>query len=210
MGTWTLGRTLNTPVRCRVLLPRALDLTSDAEFNFTHHINELSFGPFFPKLHNPLDSTQAITSDNFYKFQYYLSVVPTVYTDRLHKLETTSPPGPGNRRFNPYAWPPHTIYTNQYAVTEQSVSVNHQAVPGIFVKYDIEPIMLVVSEEWGGALGLIVRCVNVIAGVLVAGGWLFALFEWALDSGVLGKRRRGDSLGATEGLLHGREKTGLA
>ncbi|CAD0016526.1 unnamed protein product [Aureobasidium pullulans] len=46
-------------------------------FNFSHQINELSFGPFYPGLDNPLDNTRTTTDQHFEKFQYYLSVVPT-------------------------------------------------------------------------------------------------------------------------------------
>lgn len=173
-----------------------------SSFNFSHHVNELSFGPFFPTLHNPLDSTELSTETGFYKYQYYLSVVPTIYTDVPHRIDTSSPPSRNDKNFNPYAFAPHTVFTNQYAVTEQSHSVSEMAVPGIFVKYDIEPIMLMVSEEWGGVLGLFVKIVNVVAGVLVAGGWIVALLEYAGD-GVFG-RKRGNSLASKEGLLHGR------
>lgn len=82
------------------------------------------------------------------------------------------------------------------------------------MKYDIEPVLHTVAETWGGFLGLFVRCVNVVAGVLVAGGWLVALGEWVGEVGR--RRRRGDSVG---GLIHGngngqgwgreREKMGL-
>ncbi|KAF2087432.1 DUF1692-domain-containing protein [Saccharata proteae CBS 121410] len=150
-------------------------------FNFSHQINELSFGPFYPSLVNPLDNTVALTpteNDHFHKFQYYLSVVPTIYTDY--------------RR---------TIHTNQYAATEQSHPVPENAVPGVFVKFDIEPIMLTISEESVGFLGLCVRLVNVVSGVLVAGGWCFQIFEWGLET--WGKRRRRDTMG----VLHGRTKS---
>lgn len=149
------------------------------EFNFSHQINELSFGPYYPSLHNPLDNTRAFIptkDDHFYKFQYYISVVPTVYTD------TRS-----------------TIFTNQYAVTEQSHAVPEMAVPGIFVKFDIEPIMLTISEENGGLIALIVRLVNVVSGVMVAGGWCFRVGEAVVSA--WGRRsRRSDGLG----VLHGR------
>ena len=57
-----------------------------AAFNFSHHVNELSFGPFYPSLTNPLDNTVATTETNFYKYQYYLSVVPTIYTTDIRAL----------------------------------------------------------------------------------------------------------------------------
>lgn len=175
-------------------------------FNFTHHINELSFGPFYPSLHNPLDDTVASTEAHFHKFQYYLSVVPTIYTDAFADLTELEAPNPKHPSYNPYAFAPHTVFTNQYAVTEQSHAVGEQGVPGVFVKYDIEPILLTVSEEWGGIIGLAIRCVNVIAGVLVAGGWLVKMSEWALD--MWGKRRRRN--GPDSGLLAVPEKQGLA
>ena len=69
-------------------------------------------------------------------------------------------------------------------------------VPGIFVKFDIEPITLTIAEEWGGFFPLLVRLVNVISGVMVAGGWAWQLFDWGLEVwGRKGGRSRGQSLG---------------
>lgn len=180
-----------------------------AAFNFSHHVRELSFGPFYPLLANPLDGTTDLTPDHFHKFQYHLSIVPTIYTDAPHRLTSSSPPGvkPGNGalpEFNPWAFSPHTVYTNQYAATSSSRKVAETAVPGIFVKYDIEPILLTVAEEWGGVLGMLVRCVNVVAGVLVAGGWLVSLVDWVGEG--IGRRRR--AAGGADGLLHGGARDG--
>lgn len=77
-------------------------------------------------------------------------------------------------------------------------------VPGIFVKFDIEPILLTIAEEWGGFLGLLVRLVNVVSGVLVAGGWMFQISEWGKEVYGRRSRRRADSYG---GVLHGRTKS---
>ncbi|KAI9669926.1 MAG: hypothetical protein M1831_006962 [Alyxoria varia] len=213
------------------------------KFNFTHHINELSFGPYYPSLQNPLDLTQASTEHHFHKFQYHVSIVPTIYTDRpsardallssamishnakqntqtaqkkKQKLRSQkkkksssgsgvadgilSPPSPSDPTFRgPLSFGPHTIHTNQYAVNENSRPVPEHTVPGIFVKYDIEPILLVVSEEWEGLLALVVKCVNVVAGVLVAGGWVVRLVDWAGE--VRGRRRGGGGVVGGEGLL---------
>lgn len=71
-------------------------------------------------------------------------------------------------------------------------------VPGVFFKFDIEPIMLTIAEEWGGLLGLIVKLVNVVSGVMVTGGWLVQLIDWAQE--VRGRRRDRQ---ASMGMLHG-------
>ena len=192
------------------LLPRT------TAFNFSHVINELSFGPFYPSLVNPLDRTVNIAAAHFHKFQYFMSVVPTVYSvnppssssssSSLAALLSLSPAdssassatsptdaevararaaaGTGGGR---------TIFTNQYAVTEQSHEVSERSVPGLFFKYDIEPIMLAVEERRDGVVTFLVKVVNVLSGVLVAGHWTFALAGWARD--VLGRRRRARSEG---------------
>ncbi len=96
-----------------------------------------------------------------------------------------------------------TVFTNQYAVTEQSHIVGERAIPGIFFKYDIEPMLLTVEESRDGFLRFVVKVVNVFSGVLVAGHWGFTLTEWA--SGVLGRRRRRQSDGVLTGRGHERE-----
>jgi hypothetical protein len=147
------------------------------QFNFSHIISELSFGSFYPSLVNPLDRTVNSATAHFHKFQYYLSIVPTVYT-------VGENPKAGGR----------TIFTNQYAVTEQSKEIDEFNIPGIFVKYDIEPILLSVQEHRDGFLVFLVKIINVLSGVLVAGHWGFTLSDWVRE--VMGRRRRtGTGLG---------------
>ncbi|EQK99340.1 hypothetical protein G6O67_006540 [Ophiocordyceps sinensis] len=150
-----------------------LEHLDHSKFNFSHIISELSYGPFYPSLVNPLDRTVNGAKAHFHKFQYYLSVVPTVYS-----VGSSS------------------IFTNQYAVTEQSKEINEMAVPGIFFKYDIEPILLSVHEHRDGILVFLVKLINVLSGVLVAGHWGFTLSEWVRE--VRGKRRR---VSGGEGML---------
>ena len=193
-------------------------------FNFSHHINELSFGPHYPNLLNPLDKTTAATEANFHKYQYFLSVVPTIFTKRrvATKSGTLDPaaiPQPATLDLqpdshkdkdgrvqhiaNPQAGQDSkSIFTNQYAATSQSREVNPNTIPGIFFKYDIEPILLIVSEQRSSFLGLVVRLVNVISGVVVGGGWMFQLTEWASE--VYGRRRRGSAIPVGNGVLDGK------
>ncbi|KAL2204226.1 DUF1692-domain-containing protein [Sarocladium strictum] len=147
-------------------------------FNFSHIISELSYGPFYPSLVNPLDRTVNAAKVNFHMFQYYLSVVPTLYKHGSRYLPT-----------------------NQYAVTEQSMEISERQIPGIFFKYDIEPILLTVEERRDGILKFLVKVINVVSGVLVAGHWGFTLSDWLRE--VIGKKRRSNGgtgmLGSKEG-----------
>jgi hypothetical protein len=168
---------------------------NEKAFNFSHIISELSFGPFYPSLLNPLDRTLDTTPYHFFKFQYYLSVVPTIYTRSLTSSSSSSFP-PSSSTAN--RGDKNTIVTNQYAVTSQSYMIGESMVPGIFFKFDIEPILLTVSEEKGGLLALCVRLVNVVSGVLVGGGWCYQLSGWVGE--VWGRRKQR----AGQGVLHGR------
>ncbi|OTA70208.1 DUF1692-domain-containing protein [Hypoxylon sp. EC38] len=147
-------------------------------FNFSHVISELSFGPYYPSLVNPLDRTINIAEAHFYKFQYFMSVVPTIYS--VHRGSGSAPAE-------------RTIFTNQYAVTEQSKEISERFVPGLFFKYDIEPIMLHIEERRDGFLTFAVKVINILSGVVVACHWGFTLSEWLRE--VIGRRRRKQSEG---------------
>lgn len=169
-------------------------------FNFTHMITELSFGPHYPSLLNPLDKTIASTEKHYYKYQYFLNIVPTIYSKGNGAVEKYTK--------NPaiaYTKTRNTINTNQYSATSHSYDLpeNPFYTPGIFFKYNIEPILLFVTEERGSFLALLVRLVNVVSGVMVTGGWLFQLSGWASE--VLRRRRRGFSQGVLNGRTHSTE-----
>lgn len=82
--------------------------------------------------------------------------------------------------------------------------MNERSVPGIFFKFDIEPILLTIREERGGFLALFVRVVNVVSGVLVGGGWCYQLMGWGRE--ILGRGRRSD---VGMGMLHGGVNGGI-
>nr|CAB3487248.1 unnamed protein product [Digitaria exilis] len=50
-------------------------------FNVSHKINKLSFGEYFPGVVNPLDGAQWVQHSSYGMYQYFIKVVPTVYTD---------------------------------------------------------------------------------------------------------------------------------
>lgn len=128
------------------------------QYNFTHRIDELSFGAYYPKLLNPLDGVIATTEEPQTVFQYFLSIVPTTY-----KSSSTG----------------RTVHTNQYAVTEHvgrpGGALNYPA--GLFFKYDIEPVSITISDRRMPFSQFLVRTVNIIGGIVVCTSWLFKLFE---------------------------------
>lgn len=158
-------------------------------FNFSHLVSHLSFGPHYPALHSPLDNHVESTPTHFHRYQYFLSLVPTIYIG-------TGAAGSISR----------TVRTNQYAVTRASDDVGERYNPGIFFKFDIEPILLV--EKQGRSLGPLetaVRVVNVISGVLVGGGWAYGIAGVLRDA--IGKRgwAKGQGRGGSgqDGLMGG-------
>ena len=77
-----------------------------------------------------------------------------------------------------------------------------RAVPGIFFKFDIEPILLTVRAERDGFLRALVRIVNVVSGVLVGGGWCYQLLGWGRE--IMGGKKRDFG----NGVLTGRAEKG--
>lgn len=139
--------------------------------------------------------------------------MPTIYTEdpafirNPDHIPSDDPSSPLSHSFDPSKLLPRkrkTIWTNQYAVTEQNMLVGENQVPGIFVKYDIEPILLLVSEEMGSGLALLIRLINVLAGIFVASGWCFQMTEWAQENwGLRAKMQRTRS---SMGMLHGQDE----
>lgn len=78
------------------------------------------------------------------------------------------------------------------------MQIGERAVPGIFFKYDIEPMLLTVEESRDSFLKFCVKIVNILSGVLVAGHWGFTLSEWLVE--VFGKRARRKSEGVLTGM----------
>ncbi|KAI8918195.1 endoplasmic reticulum vesicle transporter-domain-containing protein [Powellomyces hirtus] len=132
--------------------------------NFTHRIDKLSFGQYYPGLHNPLDRTLETARSPMDMFQYFVAIVPTIYLD-------------ANRAFGK-----KVILTSQYAVTDYQRSLdpmhNQGGVPGVFIKYDIEPIMVRITESRMGILGFLTRFCGILGGIFVTVGIILDVFRW--------------------------------
>ncbi|GMG47949.1 unnamed protein product [Aspergillus oryzae var. brunneus] len=134
------------------------------------------------------------TESHYYKYQYFLSVVPTIYSKghqaALDSTLYTSKPSHSK----------NVIFTNQYAATSQGAELpeNPYYIPGIFFKYNIEPILLMISEERSSFLSLLIRLVNTVSGVMVTGGWLYQIAGWGGELLRRGRKKR------SEGVLDGK------
>ena len=131
--------------------------------NFTHRIDRLSFGPLYPGLKNPLDHTLEVANEPFGNFQYFLAVVPTIYVNRVTMFFES------------------VLLTNQYSVTEhyKSMDPDHpESFPGIFIKYEIEPISVRITAKHLGFIQFLTRFCGIIGGVFVSAGYIMRFFKW--------------------------------
>ncbi|KAI8596848.1 endoplasmic reticulum vesicle transporter-domain-containing protein, partial [Dissophora ornata] len=125
--------------------------------NMTHKIDELSFGELYPTIVNPLDDSFEISESAFEAFQYFLIVVPTIYVDRSKS----------------------SLLTNQYSVSEYRRTFgDDQGVPGLFFKYEFEPMTLMISEESSMSFGhLLVRLAGLVGGYYVTAGMAYKVLS---------------------------------
>ncbi|CAO3668489.1 unnamed protein product [Umbelopsis ramanniana] len=139
--------------------------TDHQVLNFTHRINEFSFGKLYPNLINPLDDSIETTDSHFHSFQYFMSVVPTTYIDNSHNV----------------------LETYQYAVTDSSKSYTEMEalynVPGIFFKYDFEPISVRITEKRQSFSHFLVRLSGIIGGAVVCVGFAYRVARFILTGG---------------------------
>ncbi|RLV91796.1 ER-derived vesicles protein ERV41 [Spathaspora sp. JA1] len=145
--------------------------TPQDAINFTHVIQEFSFGEFYPFINNPLDATGKVTEQKFFKYMYSTKVVPTSY----QKLNLV-------------------VDTNQYSVTENHHELpwNDQmklpiGVPGIYIKYDFEPIKMVIAERRLPFIQFVAKLATIAGGILITAGYLFRLYEKLLGL-IFGKK----------------------
>lgn len=130
--------------------------------DFTHVINEFSFGDFFPYVDNPLDSTaKYVPDEKLTSYQYHLSVVPTIY-NKMGVL----------------------INTNQYSLSEYHykniTNANDKNSPGIFIKYNFESLTIIVNDRRLGFTQFLIRLIAILCFVVYMVSWLFRVIDKTL------------------------------
>eukprot|EP00300_Choanocystis_sp_HF-7_P024754 c26293_g1_i1.p2 GENE.c26293_g1_i1~~c26293_g1_i1.p2 ORF type:complete len:424 (+),score=107.89 c26293_g1_i1:47-1318(+) len=127
------------------------DLT---KFNVSHQINQLSFGPDFPRMVNPLSGTKNIlpTATGSGLYRYYLKVVPTTY----------------------YTYEGEVVHTNQYSVTQHFKPTNFNSgsfsIPGVFFVYELSPIAMTLRETSMSVFGFLTKVCSIVGGVVAVAG----------------------------------------
>lgn len=129
---------------------------SSSQFNLTHRIRHLSFGRTIPGKTNPLDGTEQVAVKGGMMFQYYVKVVPTMYARADG----------------------HTLHTNQFAVTRHqkqvSVAFGEQGLPGLFVIYEIAPLMVKYGEKQKSFFHFLTSVCAIVGGVFTVAGMIDA------------------------------------
>ncbi|KAF5459550.1 hypothetical protein F2P56_023485 [Juglans regia] len=129
--------------------------------NVSHIIHDLSFGPKYPGIHNPLDGTVRVLHDTSGTFKYYIKIVPTEY--RYISKEV--------------------LPTNQFSVTEYFSPMKEfdRTWPAVYFLYDLSPITVTIREERRSFLHLITRLCAVLGGTFALTGmldrWMYRLLE---------------------------------
>ncbi|CAI0406743.1 unnamed protein product [Linum tenue] len=118
--------------------------------NVSHIIHDLSFGPKYPGIHNPLDGTVRILHESSGIFKYYIKIVPTEY--RYISKEV--------------------LPTNQFSVTEYFSPMNDfdRSWPAVYFLYDLSPITVTIKEEKRSFLHFITRLCAVLGGTFAVTG----------------------------------------
>ncbi|KAK1404805.1 Endoplasmic reticulum vesicle transporter [Heracleum sosnowskyi] len=129
--------------------------------NVSHVIHELSFGPKYPGIHNPLDGTSRIIQKGSGTFKYYIKVVPTEYNYLSKEI----------------------LPTNQFSVTEYFSPMHEfdRTWPAVYFLYDLSPIIVTIKEERRSFLHFITRLCAVLGGTFAVTGmldrWMYRLVE---------------------------------
>ncbi|KAL3830447.1 hypothetical protein ACJIZ3_019249 [Penstemon smallii] len=122
-------------------------------FNISHKINRISFGDYYPGVVNPLDGVQWTQQTPNAMYEYFLKVVPTVFTDING----------------------HTIQSNQFSVTEHVRGAELgqlRTLPGVFFFYELSPIKVTFIETHVSFMHFLTNICAIIGGVFTVSGIL--------------------------------------
>lgn len=120
-------------------------------YNVSHRINKLAFGDYFPGIVNPLDGVQWTQDKESGMYQYFVKVVPTIYTNVRQR----------------------TIHSNQFSVTEHFKDYeagHYRTIPGVFFFYDLSPIKVTFTENRMSFLHFMTNVCAIVGGTFTVAG----------------------------------------
>lgn len=164
----TAGKVLPLPMRAHAHIAPMID---DDRFNYSHRIQQFSFGPRLRGLVQPLEGDENIANQGSMMYQYFIQAVPT----EIESLVSASLGFHGSLR------------TWQYSVRFQSRQIGHQfgshGIPGIYFKYDVAPLRVRVIPDapplWRFVLRLCAICggvytsAGIVHNIIRGSSWLF-------------------------------------
>jgi len=160
-----------------------------SKMNLSHVITEFSFGPHFPDITQPLDNSFEVAYDPFVAYQYFLHVVPTTYVA-------------------PRSVP---LHTHQYSVTHYTRvmdSSHHRHTPGIFFKFDLDPLAIKIEQRTTSLVQLMIRCVGVIGGIFVCMGYAVKITTHAVEAVTGADKTQGIVAAEASGIAGVRKRWG--
>nr|XP_043630864.1 endoplasmic reticulum-Golgi intermediate compartment protein 3-like [Erigeron canadensis] len=131
-------------------VPHDTKAFQDDSYNISHKINKLSFGGHYPGIINPLDGVQWIQGTPNGMYQYFIKVVPTVYTPLRGPI----------------------IRSNQFSVTEhyKGPDTGQRALPGVFFFYDLSGIKVNYAETRTSFLHFLTNICAIVGGIFTVAG----------------------------------------
>ncbi|KAG6615435.1 Endoplasmic reticulum-Golgi intermediate compartment protein [Phytophthora cinnamomi] len=123
-------------------------------YNSSHVIHNLSFGEPMPGVTGPLDGVSKVAVQSGGVFQYYIKIVPTIYSDIDE----------------------NAIHSYQFSVTQQSNYLNPRgqmtSLPGTFFVFDLSPFMVKVENDRMPFTHFLTKICAIVGGVISIAGFV--------------------------------------
>lgn len=166
----TAGKVLPLPMLAHAHIAPFMD---DEKFNYSHRINQFSFGPRMVGLVHPLEGDELVASQGSTMYQYFIMAVPT----EIESLVSAASGMHGS------------IQSWQYSVRNQSRVISHHhnshGIPGIYFKYDVAPLRVRVVPDAPPIWRFILRLCAIVGGVYTSAGLVHHVLQglyWLLCS----------------------------
>ncbi|KAE8983704.1 hypothetical protein PR003_g23936 [Phytophthora rubi] len=123
-------------------------------YNSSHIIHSLSFGEPMPGVRGSLDGVSKIAVQSGGVFQYYIKIVPTIYSDIDE----------------------NAIHSYQFSVTQQGNYLNPRgqmtSLPGTFFVFDLSPFMVKVENDRMPFTHFLTKICAIVGGVISIAGFV--------------------------------------